>query len=204
MHIKRIAASAAALCLLIFLLSAEAPAEGNAVMPPGEAAASPSLSSVNRGLSFFTGLALRESRHEDDGGGETEREIKADSGVALRLQAVTLILAGGLPYTAPADLGEAPGSCWADRGVKRGGISVHLADERLRYVPTVLYGSLHFAGFLSRLKQPCRPVPWNFGTLSLAEPGLAAALPGFSSAERPPALAVVLEPAAGGLPLPAV
>lgn len=201
MCMKQIAARAAALCLLSCFLPAESPPEGGGLLPPGEAPAVPSLEAAFRGLEFFTGLAFQENRREEAGEGAPDRKVRADSGAALRLQDVKLILAGGLPYTAPAELGEDPAACWADRGVKRGGISVRLADNRLRYVPEVLYGTLHFAASLSRLRQPCRSVPWNCGSLSLPAPGLAAALPGFSSAERPPALALVLEPA-GGLPLP--
>ena len=204
MRMKRIAVSAAAFCLLTCFLPAESPPEGSGLLPPGEVPAAPSLEAAFRGLEFFTGLALQESRREEDGEGGTDRKVKADSGAALRLQDVKLILAGGLPYTAPADLGEAPASCWNDRGVKRGGISFRLSDSRFLYEPTVLYGTLHFAASLSRLRQPCRSVPWNYGSLSLPATGLAAALPGFSSAERPPAFALVLEPAAGGLPFPAV
>ena len=201
MCMKQIAALAAAICLLPCVLPAESPPEGSGLLPRGEAPAAPSLEAAFRGLEFFTGLALQESRRDAEGEGELERDVKADSGAALRLQDVKLILAGGLPYTAPADLGEAPASCWNDRGVKRGGISFRLSDSRFLYEPTVLYGTLHFAASLSRLRQPCRSVPWNYGSLSLPATGLAAALPGFSSAERPPALALVLEPAAG-LPLP--
>ncbi|MBQ3687829.1 MAG: hypothetical protein II932_08345 [Treponema sp.] len=94
---KQIAARAAALCLLSCFLPAESPPEGGSLLPPGEVPAVPSLAAAFRGLEFLTGLAFQENRREEAREGAQDRMVRADSGAALRLQDVKLILAGGLP-----------------------------------------------------------------------------------------------------------
>ena len=139
------------------------------------------------GLDVYFGAAMRESR-KDSG---TNRDVKADAGLSARFLNLELVLSLGFPYTGAGKLRDAVSggmegtkSFLSDSAVKRGGISFHidsLGSIRLPCVVDVRYGSLRFAAALSRLRKPCLASPWNYGSLSLWRPGLAASLPSFTS-----------------------
>jgi hypothetical protein len=132
-------------------------------------------------------------------------DVRGDAGAAVGFGNLDLILSFGLPYTPAGELGSELSALWTGGGqeIRRGGISYHISSLRLFYGAGIYCGTLRFAGSLARLKKPCLSSPWNYGSLSLLKPGLAAALPTFTSSDAPAAFAVVLRPAAG-LPLPSV
>ena len=213
MQVKNGAVLAAVLALQLHVLpapvlAAEGLSDAAGFSFPVAEDGSRSFASLFTGIDVYGGLALKRSGHRD--AGEAEQDVRMDSAVRLRMKDLNLILSGGLPYTGCAELGEGL-SCWEtarslaeQRGVVRSGISFRIADPRISYEPSVCFGNLHFAGAVIRLKQPCRPVPWNFGSLSLEAPGLSAALPGFTSAESPAAFSLAFRPVDQGSPLPSL
>ncbi len=205
----------AAFGVALFCLSLPAWPEGAASTPPVTFQPSAEL---------YLGAALKESREPGGEGEESERKLRMDAGFKAALKAglplgtvsLGMILSGGLPYTelvkAEAQDGtsawEAGGEGIADfldeKLVRRAGVSFHIYTPRLPYDAAFYCGTLRFAGGLARLKKPCLAAPWNYGGTSLLSRGLAVALPGFTSAETPPALSVLLKPSGGSAVLPAV
>ncbi len=172
----------------------------------GAAEAAPLFESFD----VYVGTAVKESRKES----ESDRELKADAGLAASVGNLDLLLSFGLPYgdsgllwdALSGGLGEA-GAFALDAGIRRCGISFYvdsIGAVRLPCLVELCGGTLRFAGGLSRLKKPCLSAPWNYGTLTLLRPGLASSLPTFTSSSSPMAFSVRLAPPDWGLPLPCV
>ncbi|MBQ9537805.1 MAG: hypothetical protein IJU95_00915 [Treponema sp.] len=163
------------------------------------------LSSLFKELDLYTGLSVKDAFVQDD----KSREVKGDDGVAMHFRDMDLVLSYSLPYTSCNDKScndftELIASALdGDRLLYRKGLFFRTDAFRLPYAASLSLGNLRFSGSLSRLKKPCLSAPWNYGSLSVLKPGLAASLPTFTSALSPTAISMSLYALDSSFPLPA-